>query len=1235
MAAVDFHNRVEQLFIAYLGRPANSTELELYSNEYNSIVEWNAANPTQPKTFYNMNLSTYLLDNSAFKGSTNYGQVVEDMYTRLTGAAIPMDLYNVLVGRMMDGNWGVDKLAIKMLKATGLWAFEDGTYGKPPAFQFQATATQPAVTTDFTVSTAAHHASAQAKVEGAKLFTEQLDTPAENTALTTAQGAASATTWLAGVTDTAPATAESAAAGVAGATDASVGASGETYMLTTDAQQITGTAGNDTFNGSNTTLVLDVLDGAGGTDTLNYSDASKAGSEVGVNTVGATLTSIEIINARAIGEVQANTTGFSGVTDLNALAGAGANLTAATTTNVTASGLTDAITINGGKNITVTDATAGKDITIGATTVNAGTITVTDSVQGAGKILIDGGTSVTVTASNAAAAGGVITVGQGGAATDLPSGAVSVTSNHVGTAATDVAMGAITVSGGSTVTVTQTADASKAAADTTGATLTQGAVTVTAGDTTTSVTVTQAASQAEVKAVATVAGVTETASVKFSDLAKGKTVIIGGDGDGTLEAGELAFTAAKDLTAAEVAQAFANLTNPDTQGSGVVANGVYTVEATPTFFTTWTSGAANGDTVVFTSTTANTDVGDFKVNTTGTAIAAPTVTAGVAAAGTTGKLGVITGAVTIDDNATASITTVTLDGYGATGIGANATLSKLQTLSLANSGGAAAGDTDAAVAVDAAGVATLALNLNNVQGAVSLDGAADSALKTLNITATGANSTFALTAAAVETLTIAGDKSLGLAAGTFTALKSITVSGSAGATFDGDEADTLTSVNTSATTGAVTATINGTKATYTGGAGVDTVTLATGTALDKAIDLGAGDDTLIFGAAVASSTATLSGGEGTDTLSMAFANADALDATKQTFITGFERLTINNAYTGGTADTQETLTLDLANLGFTNYVTTSGTLIDGSNLAGESDILVLDKLANNGTVVLTAQGLVTVQIADAAAGKADVLNVEINAGAAANTTADELGILTAANVETINIGVRDTLIQTPTNAAPDTQNLTLVATSATKIVVTGDTALNLTNAGNTKVAEIDGSTLTAALTVTAAGTTATTIKGGSGNDVLSAAAGTADVLLGGDGNDTLTANSGMAILTGGAGNDLFVIGTASTNVNSYATITDFAAGDVLQITGAGSFASAAVVLGDTAVFQDYANAAINALGANDAGWFQFQGNTYVIADIGANETAFNNGQDFIVKLTGLVDLSQASFNATTGTIALV
>jgi S-layer protein len=189
--------------------------------------------------------------------------------------------------------------------------------------------------------------------------------------------------------------------------------------------------------------------------------------------------------------------------------------------------------------------------------------------------------------------------------------------------------------------------------------------------------------------------------------------------------------------------------------------------------------------------------------------------------------------------------------------------------------------------------------------------------------------------------------------------------------------------------------------------------------------------------------------------------------------------------------------------------------------------------------------------------------------------------------------------------------------------------------GSTKVTSIDAHSLTGALTVTSLNTTsATTIQGGSGNDVLTAATGTtADVLIGNNGDDILKTNAGLDTLTGGAGNDLFVVNVASANVNSYATITDFAAGDLIQFAGAGSFQSAKVTLGDTAVFQDYANAAINAIGGTGLGWFQYGSNTYIVEDLGGG-TAFLNGTDKVVKLTGQIDLTDATFNTTHGTIAL-
>jgi len=71
------------------------------------------------------------------------------------------------------------------------------------------------------------------------------------------------------------------------------------------------------------------------------------------------------------------------------------------------------------------------------------------------------------------------------------------------------------------------------------------------------------------------------------------------------------------------------------------------------------------------------------------------------------------------------------------------------------------------------------------------------------------------------------------------------------------------------------------------------------------------------------------------------------------------------------------------------------------------------------------------------------------------------------------------------------------------------------------------------------------------------------------------------------------------------------------------------------VFQDYANAAINTLAQGEIGWFQYSGNTYIVQEAQAAGTTFLNGTDYIVKLTGLIDLSTASFSQTHLTVELM
>ena len=114
------------------------------------------------------------------------------------------------------------------------------------------------------------------------------------------------------------------------------------------------------------------------------------------------------------------------------------------------------------------------------------------------------------------------------------------------------------------------------------------------------------------------------------------------------------------------------------------------------------------------------------------------------------------------------------------------------------------------------------------------------------------------------------------------------------------------------------------------------------------------------------------------------------------------------------------------------------------------------------------------------------------------------------------------------------------------------------------------------------------------------------------------------------------------NVNTYTTVTDAHAGMTITVPNMGTeaFTTAKVTLAGTAVFQDYANAVVAAGGdasTNGAfGWFQFNGDTYLVESRhnGATTPSFTNGTDFIIKLTGLYDLSTTT-GGTTNILTLV
>jgi S-layer protein len=884
---------------------------------------------------------------------------------------------------------------------------------------------------------------------------------------------------------------------------------GQSFTLTTgvdSGSEYQGGAGNDTYTAydedTNSPLDgegdvphlgnLDDIDGGDGNDTLKiFSTDTAAFDHTG--DYDFTVSNIENINLTSTSAAgagyQIDTSDWAGVENVNSLKSNILALTAGDDQAVTVSGVTkeDAdTTVEGGSSV---DFTGSGDVTIGDATVPAGAVTVDHTSKNTGDaIAIDGGTDVTVTDAADKDTNGTsatVTIGDNtlATATDQPTGAIEVTQNLSTDGTNAITGGAVDVAGGTSVdiTVSNTIVDEDADADNNG--ISHNGITVTADENTESVTVTQTADITEDVDV-NEGGSSETTSVTFKALKEGDAVTING----------LTFTAAQDLTAEQVAQAFANLTATDTQNSqGVVENGIYT----GTHDGDWTSAAADGDSVLFTSeagigNNGNTLTYSVTDNGGGSAsLDAPVVTAGTNYTDTAAESNntVTYGAATItdSDDVNASITTITLDGYAATSEieGAN----NLATLSLANSTGA--------INVDAA-VDTLQLNLDDVDDAVDLDDSGDAnndSIKTLTITTTGSESDATLTADAVTDLTVNGTAMLDMdGASSFAALKNVTVTESAGLDLQGTDPTVLESIDASGTSGNVAATIDpkiaadaSTEYAYQGGTGSDTVSLDTATnttTIDSKIDLGDGDDKLTLEVGTTAATKTVVGGDGTDTLSMTFATANNLD-TNTVFdnqATGFEKLEISDNVNGNTTTDLDYLTYD--------YVIAHGTT---------AATHTLDNLASDGTLELnTAAGTYAVNVKDAAEDghDSDELNLVLNnADSSTGLTDLDLGQVTAADVETININASDTNVDEDGDGETyepddrDTVSLDLRAVDATSIVIDGNANLDLANALNTKVTEIDGSTMTGALDVTAAGGTATTIKGGEAGDTLTASTG--------------------------------------------------------------------------------------------------------------------------------------------------
>ena len=222
---------------------------------------------------------------------------------------------------------------------------------------------------------------------------------------------------------------------------------GTTYTLTAGIDTYTGTSANDIFNakqtdtGTATFSTLDNLDGGDGIDTLNIVQATAV--KTITDAAGATVKNIENVNITSGSTVTADTSAWTGVTQLNVAAVGAAAVTAATTTGVSINATAGVTVIGGGK--------------VGAVTTGTGAIKIGDAAGGAANanaftsVSIKGGSTASSVTDNSGTNGAIgakltaVTVDGTAAAVTLTGNAIADVTIKNGVAAT-----AVTVTNAST-----------------------------------------------------------------------------------------------------------------------------------------------------------------------------------------------------------------------------------------------------------------------------------------------------------------------------------------------------------------------------------------------------------------------------------------------------------------------------------------------------------------------------------------------------------------------------------------------------------------------------------------------------------------------------------------------------------------------------------------------------------------------------------------------------------------
>ncbi len=396
MTASDYHDVIQKVYIAYFGRAADPGGLEFYANllaagnapaTSEGFVAASGTNAAVKDMLAGFAASA---ESKAFYSSPDLSEHVKQIYLNVLGRTAEQGGVDYWVAQVGSGELSLSRAAFVILQAAEKHVTGDG----------------------LTVAN---------KAQAAALITASLDLPGEQRAYATPAGLKAVQDLLADVTASAPLTQPQADAAIL-----TLGAGGPLPVLppapapapsapaapatstTLDAlvPTVTGTAGSDTYTGTNTTFsATHAIDGLGATDTLNLtlSGAILAG----------TTSNVEVINITNLAGAQAvDASKFTGATQLNADRGTGA-----TTFNNLASGqqagmVGNGVVLNGNSifnyGITVPSATVAISggtragtITLTGTGISAATINSTGAANTVGAIALPATTTgLTINASS-------------------------------------------------------------------------------------------------------------------------------------------------------------------------------------------------------------------------------------------------------------------------------------------------------------------------------------------------------------------------------------------------------------------------------------------------------------------------------------------------------------------------------------------------------------------------------------------------------------------------------------------------------------------------------------------------------------------------------------------------------------------------------------------------------------------------------------------------------------------